>query len=41
MVLNPTMFPSPSGNAELLPSLGPLWDEPWGLPALPGGLDAA
>ena len=36
MVLNPTMLPSPSRNTESLPSLGPLWDESWGLPALLG-----
>ena len=41
MMLNPTTFPSPSGNAESFASLGPLWDELWGLPALPGGLDTA
>lgn len=41
MVLNPSMFPSPSRNAESLPSLGPLWDESRQLPTLPGDLDVA
>lgn len=37
MMLNPTTFPSPSRNAESIPSLGPLWDESRGLPTLLGG----
>lgn len=41
MVLNPTTFPSRSGNAESLPSLGLLRDESQRLPTLLGDLDAA